>query len=164
MQRRLNKTTKRATKQNAQSASRKNAPHTYRGKRTSSEYSVFVSLGGREQIFRRGIKFAWGGTGAAAAMLAHELVSDVTDDAALTQRVYRRFLHRVVAQWKPDQPWIMAEAEVRDVIADIVRVEQETAPLRRMVETAPPAVAFEGDVGAVGVPVGVRPGTPDRFR
>lgn len=146
------------SKRPATQRTRRPAARTYRGKPGLNDFSVFVSIGGREQTFKRGFKFAWGDTGPRAAVLAHELVFDVTDDPALTNRVYRRFLHRTVAQWRADAPWIVADAEIAAVIDDIVRIERETAPLRRMVQTAPMPTASEG-----GRDVEWGSGLPERF-
>ncbi len=93
--------------------------------------------------------FSWGtkGRSPGESELAFCLLADALDSPREAMNYHQRFKHRVVALWSPESSWSITLPEVLAVVADIKRVEAETAGERAAVARQPAPVVNEGGGG-----------------
>lgn len=125
---------------------------TYRGFPGPPEAKVTVDDPGGPRFLEPGnseVGFDWGKKArpAAAVQLAIALATDVTGDAMIAARIYQRLKHRTVLLWADGQPWSITHKELSDHVADILKIERDTAGERAAVARQPAPVVNEGGGG-----------------
>lgn len=85
----------------------------------------------------------WGTPAMEAQTTAYIILFDVLKDAARATRLMMRFKHRVIATQRPEFGFSITEDEVRAVVADIEKIERDTAQTRTMVNQEPAPVVSE---------------------
>lgn len=85
------------------------------------------------------------------------------DDVRVT-KLYLRFMHRTVAQWKPGIPWTQTSDYLLKVVAEIEAVDLEAAKMRQQMARELPQIQAAGPQfpGASGY--GANDTAPDRKR
>jgi len=91
--------------------------------------------------------YGWGDGGPASTRLALALAVDVLGDEGRAMRVYQRLKHRLVTGLRKESGWTITEDEIVAQIADIEKVERDTATIRGMVAREPAPVVMEGGQG-----------------
>lgn len=103
-------------------------------------------------------RFEWGAQSPLCAVLARELLVEVTSDQAKARTYCRRFLHRTVAIWEKGKPWTYTDADLLAVVREIEQVEKDTARDRAKIARELP----RGLVGA-GAGVGIAGIEPEEW-
>lgn len=89
---------------------------------------------------------AWGTAAIECSWLAYAILLSVLDSPERARALHSRFKWRVVSTlWKADQPWVMTKDQVLAIVADIQKVEIDTAQSVRMAKLEPtPIVSDRG--------------------
>lgn len=66
-----------------------------------------------------GTSFEWGHAGGAGLLLGLAILLDYFEDRCRAVDLCRDFTHRVVAQWLPDQSWVLTGVEIEMVVMAI---------------------------------------------
>lgn len=104
-------------------------PKVYRGTRSGSVISVYVSLDGAERavqhdsVERGEPMFDWGFYGGPCSRLALALCADASNDMVRASRVCEEFKRLVIANL-PEQSWTMTQDEVLTKMDEIEEIEE----------------------------------------
>lgn len=126
--------------------------------RVADDRGLTKQLPLRTGLLRQSDGFEWGAAmpaaaahasgktavGPGASQLAFAILMDALDDETRARKLYQRFKHRTLATYDQDKAWSMSIDDVLAHVAEIERVEIETAPTRRQVAGERGPVAFEG--------------------
>lgn len=97
-----------------------------------------------------GRAFGWGKGNINAGTLALAILENQLGDTFEAARIYRRFMHRTIAQWDGTLPFRLMDVEIAKVLEDIAGteklVEAEKIAASRMVRP----VENEGGIGVGG--------------
>lgn len=99
---------------------------------------------GKPKVLGKDVPVAWGTPLIPSTNLAILLLADALGSQDLATKYGSRYKHRIVVNWKANQPWTTSDEAIKAVVADIEKVERETAQTRTMVRQEPKPVAFEG--------------------